>query len=170
MGCCSLSARKAGSAGTGQDEVELLKTDRTRMWSNSEGHSEASLHSKDLAILAETGDVSISRVTQAKDSEERLLILFPEDLLFLSVDKDRTAITYKGKLPLAGIQAKEKSAMLGRLQFEITVERGYVYLACKFLAELGYSRAENMLQPEKILDTLTLQPPPIIPQKSWKRQ
>lgn len=26
----------------------------------------------------------------------------------------------KGKLPLNGIQAKEKSAMLGRLQFEIT--------------------------------------------------
>ncbi|NXN40775.1 ARHG6 factor, partial [Rhinoptilus africanus] len=52
-------------------------------------------------------------------SEERLLILFPEDLLFLSVDKDRTAITYKGKLPLTGIQAKEKPAVLGRLQFEI---------------------------------------------------
>ncbi|NXI90375.1 ARHG7 factor, partial [Psophia crepitans] len=56
MGCCSLSARKAGSAGTGQDEVELLKTDRTRGWSSSEGQSEASLHSKDLASLAETED------------------------------------------------------------------------------------------------------------------
>ncbi|NXO46949.1 ARHG7 factor, partial [Aramus guarauna] len=56
MGCCSLTARRAGSAGTGQDQVELLKTDRTRMWSRSEGQSEASLHSKDLAILAETED------------------------------------------------------------------------------------------------------------------
>ncbi|NXE20010.1 ARHG7 factor, partial [Ardeotis kori] len=63
MGCCSLSGRRAGSAGTGQDEVELLKTDRTRMWSNSEGQSEASLHplhplqsSASSAILAETED------------------------------------------------------------------------------------------------------------------
>ncbi|NXT83007.1 ARHG7 factor, partial [Zapornia atra] len=56
MGCCSLSARKAGSAGLGQDEVELLKTGRTRMSSNSEGHSEASLHPKDLATPAETED------------------------------------------------------------------------------------------------------------------
>ncbi|KFQ93788.1 Rho guanine nucleotide exchange factor 7 [Nipponia nippon] len=54
MGCCSLSARQAGSAGAGQDEVELLETGRSRMWSNSEGQSEASLHPKDPAIPAET--------------------------------------------------------------------------------------------------------------------
>ncbi|NXE15267.1 ARHG7 factor, partial [Lophotis ruficrista] len=59
MGCCSLSGRQAGSAGTGQDEVELLKTDRTRMWSNSEGQSEASLHPQDPAILAETEDTEV---------------------------------------------------------------------------------------------------------------
>ncbi|XP_075629192.1 putative pleckstrin homology domain-containing family N member 1 [Balearica regulorum gibbericeps] len=357
MGCCSLSARKAGSAGTGQDEVELLKTDRTRMWSNSEGQSEASLHSKDLAILAETGDtealwgrtqeeladvvitqpisgwegmsihslgeiiwsslvflrsyctedmcecylvlssfhlliLSVDRTKKALvyegllplagmrlreivsaishtfeisgsmiesrliccqnsadfnawvqhlqrqikvanahcpmspnnnisflvpcdeqwkkkelmrhllcntilkwegkpiqhlgriqyltmvqvasgcmgDSEERLLILFPEDLLFLSVDKDRTAVTYKGKLPLAGIQAKEKSAMLGRLQFEITGSLTEPILITCSTAE-DYEKCLFYLQkPEKILDTLTLQPPPIVPQKSWKCQ
>ncbi|XP_064381569.1 uncharacterized protein LOC135330731 isoform X2 [Dromaius novaehollandiae] len=165
MGCCSLSARQAGSAGTGQDEVELLKTGRSRKWSISEGQSEGSLYPKDPVALSETED----------DSEERLLILFPEDLLFLSVVKERTAITYelsnrgdrengqrnkelrgagsseqlwetkkslnikdkkekseenikalfffsflKGKLPLTGIQAKEKSAMLRRLRFEVT--------------------------------------------------
>ena len=37
-----------------------------RTWSNSEGQSEASLHFKDPAILAETEDVSMSRVMQAK--------------------------------------------------------------------------------------------------------
>ncbi|NXT42959.1 ARHG7 factor, partial [Pelecanoides urinatrix] len=56
MGCCSLRARRAGSAGTGQDEVQLLRTGRTRRWSNSEGQSEASLHPQDPAILAGTGD------------------------------------------------------------------------------------------------------------------
>ncbi|XP_035758040.1 uncharacterized protein LOC118453088 [Egretta garzetta] len=306
MGCCSLRAGQAGSAGSGRDEVQLLTVDRTRTWSNSEGQSEASLYPKDPAIQAGTEDaevlwgrtreelanllvtqpisgwegmnihslgeiiwsslvflrsycmevvecyivlssfhllfLSVDRTKKAfvyegllplagmhlretasaishtfeisgsmiesrlvccqnsadfnmwvqhlqhrikmanahcpvspnnnisflvpcdeqwkkrelmrhllcntilkwegkpiqhlgrmqyltmvevasgcmGDSEERLLILFPEDLLFLSVDKDRTAITYKGKLPLTGIQAKEKSAMLDRLQFEIT--------------------------------------------------
>ncbi|NXH73883.1 ARHG7 factor, partial [Hydrobates tethys] len=60
MGCCSPSARRAGSAGTGQDEVELLRgTGRTRMWPNSEGRSEASLHPKDPAILAGTEDTEV---------------------------------------------------------------------------------------------------------------
>lgn len=49
-------------------------------------------------------------------------------------------------------------------------KRGYVYPACKFLAELGYSRPENMFQPEKIRDPPTLQPPPIIPKKSRQHQ
>ncbi|XP_075762373.1 putative pleckstrin homology domain-containing family N member 1 isoform X2 [Pelodiscus sinensis] len=51
---------------------------------------------------------------------ERLLVLFAEDLVFLSIDSERAGIAYEGKLPLAGIQAKEKSALLGRLEFEIT--------------------------------------------------
>ncbi|KFZ59143.1 Rho guanine nucleotide exchange factor 7 [Podiceps cristatus] len=59
MGCCSLSAGQAGSAGTDQDAVELLKTGRTRTSSNSEGQSEASLHAKDAAILAETEDTEV---------------------------------------------------------------------------------------------------------------
>ncbi|KFP98544.1 ARHG7 factor, partial [Haliaeetus albicilla] len=59
MGCCNPSARRAGSAGTGQEEGELLKPGRSRVWSNSEGQSEASLHPKDPAILAETEDVTV---------------------------------------------------------------------------------------------------------------
>ncbi|XP_075028487.1 putative pleckstrin homology domain-containing family N member 1 [Calonectris borealis] len=357
MGCCSLSARRAGSAGTGQDEVELLRTGRTRTWSNSEGQSEASLHPKDPAIPAGTGDtevlwgrtreelatllitqpisgwegmdihslgeiiwsslvflrsycmeemcecyivlssfhlliLSVDRTKKAfvyegllplagmrlreiasaishtfeisgsmiesrliccqnsadfdmwvqhlqhqikmanahcpvspnnnisflvpcdeqwkkrelmrhllcntilkwegkpiqhlgriqylttvqvasgcmGDSEERLLILFPEDLLFLSVDKDRTAITYKGKLPRTGIQAKEKSAMLGRLQFEITGSLTEPIVITCSTAE-DYEKCLFYLQkPEKILDPLTLQPPPITPKKSRQHQ
>ncbi|NXS65661.1 ARHG7 factor, partial [Pandion haliaetus] len=59
MGCCNLSAGQAASAGTGQDEGELLKPGRSRMWSNSEGQNEASLHPKDPAILAETEDAEV---------------------------------------------------------------------------------------------------------------
>ncbi|NXA24211.1 ARHG7 factor, partial [Ibidorhyncha struthersii] len=76
MGCCSLSAGQAGSAGAGQDELELLKTGRTRTGSNSEGRSEASLHPKDPAIPAETEDV---RVPWGRTREElaKLLITQP---------------------------------------------------------------------------------------------
>ncbi|NXC15366.1 ARHG7 factor, partial [Corythaeola cristata] len=75
MGCCSLSARQAGSAGTGQDEVELLKTGRTRTWSNSEGQSEASLHPKDPAILAEAENVI--RWGRTREELANLLITQP---------------------------------------------------------------------------------------------
>ncbi|XP_014796826.1 PREDICTED: uncharacterized protein LOC106887672 [Calidris pugnax] len=104
------------------------------------------------------------------ESEERLLILFPEDLLFLSVDKDRTAITYKGKLPLTGIQAKEKSAALGRLQFEITGSLTEPILITCSTAE-DYEKCLFYLQkPEKTLDPQPLQPPPVLPKKSWQHQ
>ncbi|KFV79517.1 Rho guanine nucleotide exchange factor 7 [Struthio camelus australis] len=57
MGCCSLSARQAGSAETGQDEMELLKTGRSRKWSISEGQSEGSFHPNNPVALTETEDV-----------------------------------------------------------------------------------------------------------------
>ncbi|XP_025929872.1 uncharacterized protein LOC112970093 isoform X2 [Apteryx rowi] len=306
MGCCSLSARQAGSAGTGQDEVELLQTGRSRKWSISEGQSEGSLLPKDPVALSETEDtealwgrtreelvnllitqpisgweginihclgeivwsslvflrsyrmeemcecyivlfsfhllilsvdhtkkafvyegllplagmrmrevvsaisntfeiagsmtesrlvccqnsadfdmwvqhlqnqiekanancpVSHNSIISFLDSEERLLILFPEDLLFLSVDKERTAITYEGKLPLTGIQAKEKSAMLGKLQFEITGSLTEPILITCSTAEDYEKCLFHLQKPEENLDSLTLQPPPIIPKKSWR--
>ncbi|NXL95314.1 ARHG7 factor, partial [Alectura lathami] len=58
MGCCSLSARHAGSAGALQDEVELLKTGRSRKWSISDGQSEGSLQPKDPAVLTETEEAA----------------------------------------------------------------------------------------------------------------
>ncbi|NXT53927.1 ARHG7 factor, partial [Pluvianellus socialis] len=76
MGCCSLSAGRAGSAGTGQDELELLKTGRTRMQSNSEGQSEASLPPKDPAILAETEDPEVPW-GRTREELENLLITQP---------------------------------------------------------------------------------------------
>ncbi|NWW88237.1 ARHG7 factor, partial [Rhynochetos jubatus] len=77
MGCCSLSARQAGSAGTGQDEVELLKTGRIRTWSNSEGQSDASLQPRDPAILAETED---TEVPWARTQEELTSLLLTQPI------------------------------------------------------------------------------------------
>ncbi|XP_039365538.1 pleckstrin homology domain-containing family N member 1-like isoform X3 [Mauremys reevesii] len=103
------------------------------------------------------------------DFKERLLVLFPEDLVFLSVDRERTAIAYEGKLPLAGIQAKEKSAVLGRLEFEITGSLTEPILVACSTAE-DYEKCLFYLQkPEQILDTVTVQPPPMVPKKSLQR-
>ncbi|XP_042739231.1 probable pleckstrin homology domain-containing family N member 1 [Lagopus leucura] len=102
-----------------------------------------------------------------EDPKERLLILFPEDLLFLSVDEERTTVTYEGKLPLMGIQGKEKSTVLGRLQLEITGSLTEPILINCSTAEDYEKLLFHLQKPEKNLDTVTLQPPPIIPKKSW---
>ncbi|XP_050787079.1 pleckstrin homology domain-containing family N member 1-like [Gopherus flavomarginatus] len=102
------------------------------------------------------------------DFKERMLVLFPEDLVFLSVDRERTGIAYEGKLPLAGIQAKEKSAVLGRLEFEITGSLTEPILVACSTAE-DYEKCLFYLQkPEQILDTVTVQPPPMVPKKSLR--
>ncbi|KFV60168.1 Rho guanine nucleotide exchange factor 7, partial [Tyto alba] len=75
MGCCSLSTRQAGSAGAGQDEVELLETGRIGMWSNQEGQSEASLCPEDPAVLAETEDAILWGRT--REELANLLIMQP---------------------------------------------------------------------------------------------
>ncbi|XP_041425252.1 uncharacterized protein LOC108696519 isoform X2 [Xenopus laevis] len=54
------------------------------------------------------------------DFEDRLLVLFSEDLVFLSVDAEKTAVTYQGTLPINAIHIKESIAWDGRLEFQIT--------------------------------------------------
>ncbi|KFQ04429.1 hypothetical protein N330_12474, partial [Leptosomus discolor] len=62
------------------------------------------------------------------------------------------------------------SALLGRLQFEITGSLTEPILITCSTAE-DYEKCLFYLQkPEKILGPLTLQPPPIIPKKSRRHQ
>ncbi|XP_075459768.1 pleckstrin homology domain-containing family N member 1 isoform X2 [Ascaphus truei] len=58
--------------------------------------------------------------TIAGGFEDRLLLLFPDDLVFLSVDPNRTTVIHQGTLPLNAIQAKESITWNGRLEFQIT--------------------------------------------------
>ncbi|XP_025053930.1 uncharacterized protein LOC106721907 [Alligator sinensis] len=103
------------------------------------------------------------------DFEERLLVLFPENLVFLSVDRERTGIAYEGKLPLHGIQAKEKSALLGRLQFEVTGSLMEPILITCSTAEDYEKCLFHLQKPEQNIETMTLQPPPMVPKKSRHR-
>ncbi|OXB61000.1 hypothetical protein ASZ78_001265 [Callipepla squamata] len=75
MGCCSLRARRAGSAGESQDEVELLKTGRTRKWSISDGQSEGSLQPKDPAVPTKTEG---AEALWGKTQEELLNLLIAQ--------------------------------------------------------------------------------------------
>lgn len=54
--------------------------------------------------------------------QERLMVLFPQDVLLLSVDNQRTSLRYEGRLARHSIRAVERSALPGRLQFELTGE------------------------------------------------
>ncbi|KAK6308117.1 hypothetical protein J4Q44_G00213880 [Coregonus suidteri] len=60
--------------------------------------------------------------TQRQGLYERLLVLFPQDVLLLSVDNKRLSVKYEGRLPRKSITAVERSALPGRLEFELTGE------------------------------------------------
>ncbi|KAM4704205.1 putative pleckstrin homology domain-containing family N member 1 isoform 2-T3 [Rhinophrynus dorsalis] len=73
-------------------------------------------HLGDAIFLSEV------RVTHTMDEnfEDRLLVLFPDDLVFLSIDNDRTTVTHQGTLPLNALHIKESGACDDRLEFQIT--------------------------------------------------
>ncbi|CAJ0962291.1 unnamed protein product [Ranitomeya imitator] len=53
------------------------------------------------------------------DFEDRILALFPEDLVFLSVDLHKTSVTHQGTLPLNAIHIEDSLVWDGRLEFLI---------------------------------------------------
>ncbi|KAG7226897.1 hypothetical protein INR49_022192, partial [Caranx melampygus] len=55
--------------------------------------------------------------------QERLMVLFPQDVLLLSVDNKRLNIRYEGRLPRHSIRAVERSVLSGRLEFELTARQ-----------------------------------------------
>ncbi|XP_034027828.1 probable pleckstrin homology domain-containing family N member 1 [Thalassophryne amazonica] len=54
--------------------------------------------------------------------QERLMVLFPQDVLLLSVDNKRLNLTYEGRLARQSVRAVERSASPSRLQFELMGE------------------------------------------------
>ncbi|XP_067873214.1 probable pleckstrin homology domain-containing family N member 1 [Heterodontus francisci] len=57
---------------------------------------------------------------QSQIFEERIMVLFPDDLIILSTDEQKTTVQYEGRLPTQSIRALERSARIGHLEFEIT--------------------------------------------------
>lgn len=72
--------------------------------------------------MGQPGYISLVHVINAQRQgiQERLMILFPQDVLLLSVDNKRLNVRYEGRLPRKSIKAVERSSVPGRLQFELT--------------------------------------------------
>ncbi|XP_077693714.1 rho guanine nucleotide exchange factor 6-like [Eretmochelys imbricata] len=178
MGCCSMSARRAASAGACQDEMELLEIGGSRKWSISEPQSEGSLHLRDPVTTTETGgnlrlaeeedfqgrirelnpeaevlwgrtqeelrnflftqpitgwegksihslgeivwsSLVLMRSCHMEEMSEQYIVLFPFQLLILSVDHMKKMFIYQGLLPLAGMSVRDVPSDTGCM-FEMT--------------------------------------------------
>ncbi|KAI4896003.1 hypothetical protein NFI96_025281 [Prochilodus magdalenae] len=109
--------------------------------------------------------VHISNI-QTHGSQERLLVLFPSDLLILSVDSHRVRVKYEGRLPRKGIRALERSALPGRLELELTGDLMEPLLVSCAYPEDYQSWIFQLQQPEKVPHTIPNHtPPPLIPKK-----
>ncbi|XP_074538456.1 putative pleckstrin homology domain-containing family N member 1 [Halichoeres trimaculatus] len=71
--------------------------------------------------MGQPGCISMVHIinTQRQGLQERLMVLFPQEVLLLSVDNKRLNIRYEGRLPRHSIKAVERSALPGRLEFEL---------------------------------------------------
>nr|XP_055045150.1 uncharacterized protein LOC129431329 [Misgurnus anguillicaudatus] len=98
--------------------------------------------------------------------QERLLVLFPIDLLILSIDCQRVRVKYEGRLPLKSIKARERSALPGRLEFELTGKLMEPLLVSCTYPEDYQNWIFQLQQPDKVTDSLPHHtPPPLIPKK-----
>ncbi|XP_041655417.1 uncharacterized protein LOC121517592 [Cheilinus undulatus] len=74
--------------------------------------------------MGQPGCISLVHIinTQRQGLQERLMVLFPQEVLLLSVDNKRLNIRYEGRLSRHSIKAVERSALPGRLEFELIGE------------------------------------------------
>lgn len=74
--------------------------------------------------MGQPGYISIVHIinTQRQGLQERLMVLFPHDVLLLSVDSKRLNVKYEGRLARHSIKAVERSALPGRLEFDLRGE------------------------------------------------
>ncbi|KAE8592726.1 hypothetical protein XENTR_v10018867 [Xenopus tropicalis] len=103
------------------------------------------------------------------DFEDRLLVLFSEDLVFLSIDAEKTAVTHQGTLPLNAIHIEESNTWDGRLEFQIAGQlMEPILVSCSTIGD--YNHLVFYLQkPEESNCAISLSPLPIVPVKYGRR-
>ncbi|XP_006785803.2 uncharacterized protein LOC102786134 [Neolamprologus brichardi] len=109
--------------------------------------------------------------TQRQGLQERLMVLFPQDIVLLSVDNKRLTIRYEGRLPRQSVKAVERSALPGRLEFELIgelVEPLQVSCTCM---EDYQNWIFQLQQPDRSnYVTVSQPPPPIMPKLQRNRK
>ncbi|XP_032376312.1 probable pleckstrin homology domain-containing family N member 1 [Etheostoma spectabile] len=123
--------------------------------------------------MGQPGYISIVHVinTQRQGLQERLIVVFPQDLLLLSVDNKRLNIRYEGRLPRHSIKAVERSALPGRLEFELIGDMVEpLRVSCTCLED--YRNLMFQLQQPDRSSHVTVSPaaPPIMPKLQRSRK
>lgn len=122
--------------------------------------------------MGQPGYLSIVHIinTQRQGLQERLMVLFPQDVLLLSVDKC-LKIRYEGRLPRQSVKAVERSALPGRLEFDLIgelVEPLQVSCTCR---EDYQNWIFQLQQPDRSSHvTVSHPPPPIMPKLQRSRK
>ncbi|XP_040913655.1 probable pleckstrin homology domain-containing family N member 1 [Toxotes jaculatrix] len=108
--------------------------------------------------------------SQRQGPQERLMVLFPHDILLLSVEKQLN-IRYEGRLPRQGIRAVEQSAFSGRLEFELIGELVEpLQVSCTCLEDYQ-NWIFQLQQPDRSSHTTVSQAaPPIMPKLHRSRK
>ncbi|XP_028309389.1 probable pleckstrin homology domain-containing family N member 1 [Gouania willdenowi] len=109
--------------------------------------------------------------TQRQGLQERLMVLFPQDILLLSVDNKRLNIRYEGRLARHCVKAVERSSLPGRLEFELTGElMETLQISCTCIED--YQKWIFHLQQPGRGGHLTgsQKPPPIVPKLHRSRK
>ncbi|XP_041859150.1 uncharacterized protein LOC121651212 [Melanotaenia boesemani] len=123
--------------------------------------------------MGQPGYISLVHIinTQRQGLQERLMALFPQDVLLLSVDSKRLNVKYEGRLARHSIKAVERSALPGRLEFDLIGElMEPLQVSCTCLDDYQ-NWMFQLQQPDRSSQvTVSRAPPPIMPklQKSRK--
>ncbi|XP_070695789.1 probable pleckstrin homology domain-containing family N member 1 [Pempheris klunzingeri] len=124
--------------------------------------------------MGQPGCVSTVHIinTHRQGLQERLMVLFPQDVLLLSVDNKRLNIRYEGRLPRHSIRAVERSALPGRLEFELIGELVEPLLVSCTCQEDYWNWIFQLQQPDRSshVPVSHAAPPPIMPKLHRSRK
>ncbi|KAM8755437.1 putative pleckstrin homology domain-containing family N member 1 isoform 1-T2 [Acanthopagrus schlegelii] len=123
--------------------------------------------------MGQPGCISMVHIinTQRQGLQERLMVLFPQDVLLLSVDNKRLNIRYEGRLPRHSIKAVERSALPGRLEFELIGELMEPLLISCVCQEDYWNWIFQLQQPDRSSHVTVSHPaPPIMPKLQRSRK
>ncbi|XP_022049721.1 probable pleckstrin homology domain-containing family N member 1 [Acanthochromis polyacanthus] len=123
--------------------------------------------------MGHPGYISIVHIinTQRQGLQERLMVLFPQDVLLLSVDNKRLNIKYEGRLARHSIKAIERSASPGWLEFELRGELVEpLQVSCTSLEDYQ-NWIFHLQQPDRSSHVTASQaPPPVLPKLQRSRK